>query len=254
MKIALTIAGSDPTGGAGFQADLKTFKSIGVYGLSIPSVLTAQNTIGVCDIYEVFPDFFSTQIDILLKDIQPDALKTGMLYIPDIIKIVVGKIKEYSLRNLVVDPVTVSSSGVSLAKEEVKEVIKKYLLPLSKVITPNINEASVLTDIDIQNEKDVKEAAVILKGYGPESVIITGGHLRGKALDVLFDGDEFLSLENERLEGEYHGTGCVFSAAITAGLALGYGVKEAFIKAKDFTYNAMKSAVTAGKGMKILNV
>ncbi len=252
MKIALSIAGSDPTGGAGLQADLKVFKSMGVYGISIPSAFTAQNTIAVCDIYEIFPDFFSAQIDILLKDIQPHALKTGMLHTPGIIRIVFEKIKEYSLGNLVVDPVTVSSTGVSLAKKEVATVIKNDLFPL--VITPNINEASVFSGIDIRNEKEMKEAAVRLRDYGSENVIITGGHLKEKAVDMLFDGDEFLSLENDKLEGEFHGTGCVFSAVITACIALGFDVKEAFIKAKDFTYNAMKNAIDIGKGMKVLNV
>ncbi len=254
MRIALTIAGSDPTGGAGLQADLKTFKSMGVYGVSIPSVLTAQNTGRVLDIYELPSDFFSTQLDTLLKDIRPDALKTGMLYTPDIVRVVVEKIKGYSLKNLVVDPVTVSSTGVSLIKDGIPEAIKNYLFPLAKVITPNIYEASVLTGIDIQNEDDMKDAIVKLRDYGSEAVIITGGHLHGRALDLLFDGEGFLSLEDERLEGEYHGTGCVFSSVITACLALGYDVKEAAVEAKKFVWGAMKSAVSIGKGLKILNI
>jgi hydroxymethylpyrimidine/phosphomethylpyrimidine kinase len=233
QKIALTIAGSDPTGGAGFQVDLKTFMSMGVYGLSIPSALTAQNTLDVATIHELPPEFFLTQIHTLLKDIKPDALKTGMLYNPDIVRIVVDKIREYSLGNLVVDPVTVSSSGAPLAGEEALEAMKEYLFPLARIITPNLNEASVLSGMYIQNEKDVKEVAVKLRGYGPEAVIITGGHLQGKASDLLFDGEEFLSIENDRLEGEFHGTGCVFSAVITSCLALGYDVKEAFVKAKE---------------------
>jgi hydroxymethylpyrimidine/phosphomethylpyrimidine kinase len=254
QKIALTIAGSDPTGGAGFQADLKTFKAMGVYGLSIPSALTAQNTLDVATVHELPPEFFLAQIDMLLKDIRPDALKTGMLYSPDIVRIVVDKIREYSLGNLVVDPVTVSSSGAPLAGEEALEVMKQYLFPLARIITPNINEATALSEMYVQNEKDVKEVAVKLRGYGPEAVIITGGHLPGKALDLLFDGEEFLYLENDRLEGDFHGTGCVFSSVVTSCLALGYDAKEAFVKAKEFTFNAMKSAVSVGRGMKVLNV
>jgi hydroxymethylpyrimidine/phosphomethylpyrimidine kinase len=254
MKTALTIAGSDPTGGAGFQVDLRTFKSMGVYGISIPSVLTAQNTEGVTYIHELPVDFFMEQIDTLLRDIKPDAVKTGMLYTEEAIEIVASKIKEYSLMNLVIDPVSVSSTGVQLIKDEGLEIIKNHLFPQAGVITPNIYEASVFTGIDIRDEKDIKEAAVRLRGMGPEAVIITGGHLDEKAEDLLFDGEEFLSLKNEMLEGEYHGTGCVFSASIAAGLALGYGLKEAFIKAKDFTYNAMKTAIVAGKGMKVLNI
>ena len=254
QKVALTIAGSDPSGGAGFQADLRTFQAMGVYGLSIPSVLTAQNTEGVSSIYELPPSFFSKQMDTILSDISPDSLKTGMLYSPDIIEIVAEKFRDGSLRNLVVDPVIVSSTGIPLVKQGVSEAMKKSLLPLSRVITPNINEASLLTSMDIRGEKDMKSAAAILRNYGARAVIITGGHLPGRALDLLIDGEEVFAIENEKLEGEFHGTGCVFSAAITSCLALGYDVKEAFVKAKNFTYNAMKSAITFGRGMKILNV
>lgn len=254
MRIALTIAGSDPTGGAGLQIDLKTFTSMGVYGLSIPSILTAQNTNGVFDIYELPTNFFAKQIETLLNDILPDAIKTGMIYSSEIIEVVVDKVRGYSLRNLVVDPVTVSSSGTPLIKDGVLEVMKTLLFPVARVITPNIYEASVLTGIDIHNEEDMKEAAIRILDYGSDSVIITGGHLEDRAIDLLFDGEEFMTLEKEILEGEYHGTGCVFSAVITASLALGYDVKEAFVKAKEFVYNAMRSANSPGKGMRILNV
>jgi hydroxymethylpyrimidine/phosphomethylpyrimidine kinase len=253
LRIALTIAGSDPTGGAGLQADLRTFKSLGVYGLSVPSVLTAQNTEGVYGIQEIPSGFFAEQLDILLKDIRPDALKTGMLYSSDIVKIVSDKIEAYSLQNLVIDPVTVSSTGVLLVEERTLDIVKNVLFPLAKVITPNIYEASVLSGTDIQSEKDMKEAMLKLRGYGPQAVIITGGHMEDKAVDMLFDGEEFLSLENDKLEAEVHGTGCVFSSVVTACLALGYDVKEAFIKAKEFVWNAMRSAVSPGKGMRILN-
>lgn len=254
MQTALTIAGSDPTGGAGFQADLKTFQALGVYGTSVPAVLTAQNTGGVSDIHELPPDFFSSQIDMLLKDIQPDALKTGMLFTLDNVKIVAEKVSEYSLKNLVVDPVTVSSTGVSLAGEGVLEAMKQYLFPLAKTVTPNVFEASVLTGIEIQNNKAVKDAAVKLKSFGPETVIVTGGHLDRNAEDILFDGKEFLTLENKKLEGSFHGTGCMFSAVITACLADGYTIKESFVRAKEFVYSAMKSAHYIGKGMKILHL
>jgi hydroxymethylpyrimidine/phosphomethylpyrimidine kinase len=254
MRIALTIAGSDPTGGAGLQADLKTFKSMGVYGLSIPSVLTVQNTSGVLNIYELPSDFFASQLNILLRDIHPDALKTGMLYSTETIKIAAEKIKQYSLENLVVDPVTVSSTGVSLIKEGAPEAMKHYLFPLARVITPNIYEASLFTGINIQDKEDMKKAAARLRESGPETVIITGGHLQGKALDLLFDGEDFLLLENKKLKGEYHGTGCAFSSVVTASLALGADVKEAAVKAKEVVWKAMKSAVSIGKGMKILDI
>jgi hydroxymethylpyrimidine/phosphomethylpyrimidine kinase len=254
LKIALTIAGSDPTGGAGFQADLRTFRAMGVYGLSIPSVLTSQSTKGVHSIQEIRPEFFETQLDTLLQDIKPDALKTGMLYSSDIVNILSEKYRKYSLSNLVIDPVIVSSTGVLLVKEGVMEAIKEHLMPLAKVITPNINEASVLSGINIHGENEMKEAAVKLKDCGVGAVIITGGHMKEKALDLLFDGEDFLSLENDKLEGEFHGTGCVFSSVIAACLALGYDVKEAFIKAKEFVWIAMRSAISPGKGMKILNI
>lgn len=254
MKIALTIGGSDPTGGAGIQADLKTFKSFGVYGLSIPTALTAQNTNGVTGIYDLPSGFFSNQLDTLLKDIKPDALKTGMLGSSEIIKIIAEKIKQYSLKNLVVDPVTVSSTGVPLVNDRALEFMKDYLFPLAKVITPNIYEASLFTGINIQDEEDMKKAAIKLKGFGPETVIITGGHLERQTIDLLLYEGEFLSLQREKIEGKYHGTGCVFSSAITACLALGYDVRETSVKANEFVWKAIKSAFSIGKGMKILNI
>jgi len=253
-RIALTIAGSDPTGGAGFQSDLRTFSAMGVYGLSIASVLTAQNTGGVHSIQDVPSDFVSSQLEVLLQDIFPDAAKTGMLYGRDVISAIARGIRKYSLTNVVIDPVTVSSTGVTLIEEKGLDVIKGDLFPLAKVITPNIYEAGLLAGMEVGSEEEMKEAAVILKEYGPGSVIITGGHLDDRAMDLLYDGEEFLSLENERLPGEYHGTGCVFSASVTACLALGYDIKEAVIKAKDFTYRAMKNALSVGKGMRLMNV
>jgi len=254
MKTALTIGGSDPTGGAGIQADLKTFKSFGVYGLSIPTALTAQNTNGVTGIYDLPSGFFSNQLDALLKDIKPDALKTGMLSSSEIIKIIAEKIKQYSLKNLVIDPVTVSSTGVPLVNDNALEFMKDYLFPLAKVITPNIYEASLFTGINIQDEEDMKKAAIKLKGFGSETVIITGGHLERQTIDLLLYEGEFLSLQREKIEGQYHGTGCVFSSAITACLALGYDVRETSVKANEFVWKAIKSAFSIGKGMKILNI
>lgn len=254
MKIALTIGGSDPTGGAGIQSDLKTFKSLGVYGLSIPTALTAQNTNGVVDIHDLPPGFFTAQLDTLLRDIRPDAFKTGMLSSKEIIRITAEKIRQYSLKNLVIDPVTVSSTGVSLVKDGALELMKDYLFSSAKVITPNIYEASLFTGINIQNEKDMKKAAAKFIEFGPEAVIITGGHLQDKTTDLLLDGTEFLFFQRQRLDGKYHGTGCVFSSAVTAYLALGCNIREAAIKANGFVWNAIKFAVSIGKGMKILDI
>ncbi len=254
MKTALTIAGSDPTGGAGFQVDLKVFMSVGVYGVSIPSVLTAQSTRGVCAVHEVPTDFFSKQIDCILEDVCPDALKTGMIFSPAIVESIAVKIKEYSLSNLVIDPVTVSSTGVPLIKEGTIDAMKEMLFPLAKVITPNTYEVSLLTGMEVVDEGGMKEAAVKLRELGPETVIITGGHLQDKALDLFFDGDDFILLEGSRLAGDFHGTGCVFSSVITASLAKGYDVKESMVKAKEFTLEAMENAVSVGKGLRILNI
>jgi hydroxymethylpyrimidine/phosphomethylpyrimidine kinase len=225
---------------------------MGVYGLSIPAVLTAQNTEGVHCVHEVSADFVSEQMDVLLRDIRPDAVKTGMLYAFDTVQVIARKARQYSLDKLVVDPVTVSSTGVMLVEEKGMDIIRDDLFPLAKVITPNIYEAGVFAGMVIENAEDMKVAAIKLRKFGPEIVIITGGHLEDKAMDMLFDGNEFVFIENERLEGEFHGTGCVFSASLTSGLALGYEVNEAFIKAKDFTFSAMKSAISVGRGMKLL--
>ena len=254
MKTALTIAGSDPTGGAGLQADLMVFKALGVNGVSIVSIITAQNTEGVVDIYELPAGSLASQITTLLNDLKPDALKTGMLYTTDNVTIISEHIESYALKNLVIDPVTVSSTGVPLAGEGLTEALKKYLFPLARVITPNINEAALFSGVNIRSDKDLKEAAVRLMGLGPKSVIITGGHMKDTAMDLLYDGEEFMTLENDQIYGEFHGTGCAFSAAITACLALGYSLKESFIEAKDVVYKAMKSAKSPGKGLKILNI
>ncbi|MBI4698908.1 MAG: bifunctional hydroxymethylpyrimidine kinase/phosphomethylpyrimidine kinase [Nitrospirae bacterium] len=254
MKTALTIGGSDPTGGAGIQADLKTFKSFGVYGLCIPSALTAQNTTGVFEIHDLPPGFFLQQLETLLSDIRPDSSKTGMLSNIVVVEIVVRTINKYSLKNLVIDPVTISSTGVPLIKGKALDFIISHLFPLAKTITPNIHEASLITGMNIADEVDMKKAAVKLIGLGPETVIITGGHLHGKTADLFFDGSEFISLHRDKFEGEYHGTGCVFSSAITAGLALGLDIKEAAVKANEFVWNAIRSAISIGKGMKVPDI
>ncbi len=254
MKSALTIAGSDPTGGAGLQADLRVFKAFGVHGLSIASALTAQNTEGVSSILPVDRNFFAEQLNILLKDIMPDAVKTGMLYSKQLAGVVAETIRRYSLKNLVIDPVTVSSSGVSLVEDGTLDAIREQLFPLAKVITPNIYEASVLTGISIEDVTQMEESARELKKMGPENVVITGGHLEGKALDLYYDGFSFFRVESAKREGEYHGTGCAFSAAVTALLATGHSTLESVRKTKEFMDDAVKNAYHLGKGMGLLNL
>jgi hydroxymethylpyrimidine/phosphomethylpyrimidine kinase len=254
MKSALTIAGSDPTGGAGLQADLKVFKSFGVHGISVASSLTAQNTMGVNSMLPVDKDFFEEQIDVLLSDIRPDAIKTGMLYGKWTIEIISDRIKKHSLKNLVVDPVTVSSSGKSLAEGGTLDAMRERLFPLARVITPNIYEASVLTGINIEDILDMEDAAKRLKDMGSEIVIITGGHMEKIALDLYYDGYDFNRIESPKSEGEYHGTGCAFSAAITASLALGHTTLESTKKAKEFMNYAIRKAYHLGHGMGLLNL
>lgn len=253
MRTALTIAGSDPTGGAGLQADLKVFRAFDVHGLTIMSAVTAQNTVGVESVLPVEKDFLKIQFHTLLSDIRPHAVKLGMLYSTWAIELVAGAIKEYSLSNLVIDPVTVSSSGKTLVADGTLDSIREKLFPLAKVITPNIYEASVLTGLRIEERKDMEEAAKILKDMGTEVVVITGGHLETIALDLYYDG-EFHDVESEKIKGEYHGTGCAFSAAITASLALGHVPLESVRRAKEFINNAIRKAYYPGKGMGLLYI
>lgn len=254
MKSALTIAGSDPTSGAGLQADLKVFRTFRVYGLSVASALTAQNTEGVDAVLPIERDFFRRQLDVLLSDIKPDALKTGMLYSSFIVDIVADVVKKYSLKNLIVDPVTVSSSGMSLVEEGTLDMIREKLFPLARIITPNIYEASVFTGMTIDTVNDMEAASRKLKDMGTEIVIITGGHLETLALDVYYDGSDFFRLESAKTEGEFHGTGCAFSSALTALLALGHVPLEAARRAKEFINEAIKKAYHLGKGMGLLNL
>lgn len=254
MNSVLTIAGSDPTGGAGLQVDLKVFALLGIHGLSVPSVLTAQSTTGVGQIFSIDRDFFHDQMNMLLSDIRPDAVKTGMLYSMWAVEEVALAVREFSLGNLVVDPVTVSSTGASLVEDGMLDKLRERLFPVSKVITPNIYEASVLTGMNIENEEDMRKAAAKLKDFGPEVVVITGGHLEKSTLDLYYDGTDFHVMAGPKISGEYHGTGCAFSAAIAAHLALGKSSLESVKKAKELVTSAIRGAYRIGKGMWLLKV
>jgi len=253
MKTALTIAGSDPTGGAGLQADLKVFSAFGVHGLTVLSALTAQNSEGVDTLFPVDRDCIERQIHVLLSDIRPHAIKLGMLYKTTTVELVAEVFNKYSLNNLVIDPVTVSSSGMNLVEDDMLDVLIDELFPLSKVITPNIHEASVLAGKEIKDKKDMEDAVKVLKEMGPEVIVITGGHLGETASDLYYDGEVHI-LEGAKMKGEYHGTGCVFSAVITALLALDHSPLEAVSRAKDFVKNAMEKAYRPGRGMAFLHV
>ncbi len=245
----LTIAGSDSGGGAGIQADLKTITVLGGFGMSVLTALTAQNTLGVHGIHEVPLPFIEAQFDAVVSDIGVDAAKTGMLSSADIIRTVAGKIRQYGIEKLVVDPVMVAKGGARLLREEAKDALVRDLLPLAFVLTPNIPEAEALCGKRISSPQDMKDAAGILHGMGPRHVVIKGGHLEGEAVDLLFDGRECRVLAAERIETkDTHGTGCTFSAAIATGLALGMTVREAVERAKDYITTAIRYGLRIGGG------
>lgn len=254
MKIALTVGGSDPSGGAGIQADLKTFQALGVYGVSLTAELTAQSTEGISEIFHIPLDFFERQFDTLLGDVRPDSVKTGMLARRDAIRITGEMVKKYSLKNLVIDPVALSSTGVRLIEDDALERIRDDLFPLARAVTPNMYEASLLTGLAIHDEEDMKKAAVKIREQGPANVIVTGGHGKETATDLFFDGHEFLFLQREKVAGEHHGTGCIFSSALAAGYALGLNSRECAVRANDFVWKRLGSALSIGRGMKVLNI
>jgi hydroxymethylpyrimidine kinase/phosphomethylpyrimidine kinase len=250
VKTALTVAGSDPSGGAGIQADLKTFSRFRVYGMSVLTALTAQNTLGVEGVMEVPPAFVERQLDAVLTDIQVDAMKTGMLWSAGTVEVVADKVKRCRIRNLVVDPVIASTSGAALLDPEGIAILRSKLLPLALIVTPNRHETEVLIGRAMTSPDDIEEAALQIHAKGPQFVLIKGGHWEGAdATDVLFDGKDFSYLRSERLESRNtHGTGCVLSAAIAAELAAGKGVKEAVQEAKAFITEAIKNGLSPGRG------
>jgi hydroxymethylpyrimidine/phosphomethylpyrimidine kinase len=249
VRKALTVAGSDPGGGAGIQADLKTFSAFHIYGMSVITALTAQNTTGVCGVLDVEAGFVTRQLDAVLTDLPPDAVKTGMLSNASIIEAVASRLREYRVANVVVDPVMTSKSGVSLLQAEAVAVLRSSLLPLSLIVTPNTEEARTLAGVPVDSIAHMEEAARIIHGMGPKFVLIKGGHLAGDAVDVLFDGDRFSRFVQKRIPArDSHGTGCVLSAAITAQLALGKPVEEAVRVAKDFVTEAIRHGLRIGKG------
>ncbi len=252
-KAALSIAGSDPSGGAGIQADLKVFALLGVYGMAVPAAFTAQSTIKVFSVKSRPAASVQGELDALTSDITPDALKTGMLYSAGVILAVAEAVRRYRLTNLVVDPVMISSSGKRLLKKDAEDALIGELFPLALVVMPNVAEASKLAGMEIKSLKDAEEAAARIKKLGPKNVLIKGGHLpggagAGEAVDVLFDGKNFIHFKGRRVAKEIHGAGCVYSAAITAGLARGLTVQEAVAAAKKFISKAIQIAEPVGHG------
>ncbi len=253
IPCALTIAGSDTGGGAGIQADLKTFSALGVHGLSVITALTAQNTRGVFGILEISPEFIGKQIDVVASDFDVEWAKTGMLSNSGIINVVRRKTKKHRLR-LVVDPVMVSATGHPLLKDDAMEALIG-LLARAELATPNIPEAQKLSGMKINSVKKIEEAAKIIHKMGPEAVLIKGGHLKGRtATDILYDGKKFQKFEGDRIEaGAIHGTGCSFSSAITAELAKGEQLKTAVQKTKKFIESSIKASLEVGKGVRPVN-
>ena len=248
---ALTIAGSDSVGGAGIQADLKTFAAFNVYGMSAITSVTAQNTMGVRAIYDIPPEMVRKQIEAVMEDIGVNAVKTGMLSNSSIIETVADTIKKYHLEKLVTDPVMVAKSGSPLLEDEAKATLIKKLLPLVYIVTPNIFEAEIISGISITSIKDAEKAAALIYQKGPKNVLVKGGHLfTKKAVDILFDGSEYHYYKSERIDTKStHGTGCTLSAAITAGLAKGLDVQRAIEIAKDYINRAISEAPPGiGKG------
>ncbi|MGI9859907.1 bifunctional hydroxymethylpyrimidine kinase/phosphomethylpyrimidine kinase [Moorella naiadis] len=249
MDKALTIAGSDSGGGAGIEADLKTFAALRVYGTCVITSVTAQNTLGVQGVFDLPPEFVGRQLDSVLSDIGADAVKTGMLANSGIIEVVAAKVREYGLKKLVIDPVMVAKSGDLLLAREARQALKEKLLPLALVITPNLDEARVLTGREISNEEEMAAAARELYDLGVPYVVIKGGHLTGAATDILFDGQEIRTFTTPRLDNRHtHGTGCTFSAALAAFLARELPVPEAVAGAKDYITRAIRQARAIGQG------
>lgn len=249
MKTALTIAGSDSSGGAGIQADLKTMTVHGVYGMSAITAITAQNTAGVYGILEVDKDFLIKQIDSVFTDIFPDAVKTGMLSSSEIIITVADKLKEYKARNIVVDPVMVSTSGAKLISEEAIDTLKERLLGAADLITPNIPEAEVLSGIKINSKEDMAKAADIIYAKFGCAVLCKGGHGVSDADDLLFDGKGFTWLFGERINNpNTHGTGCTLSSAIASNLAQGRSLETSVKYAKAYISEALGAMLDLGKG------
>ena len=249
MNTALTIAGSDCSGGAGIQADLKTMTVNGVYGMSAITALTAQNTTGVTGIMEVTPEFLEQQLDAIFTDIYPDAIKTGMVSSSELIRVISAKIKQYDATNIVVDPVMVATSGAKLISDEAIDTLKEHLLPLATVITPNIPEAEVLSDMKITSEDDMVTAAkVIFERFGC-AVLCKGGHQVNDANDLLYTADGLVWFKGKRIDNpNTHGTGCTLSSAIASNLAKGETLENAVKNAKDYISGALAAMLDLGKG------
>lgn len=254
MKKVLAIAGSDCSGGAGIQADLKTMTAHKVYGMSVITALTAQNTTGVFGVLESTPEFVAAQLDAVFTDIRPDAVKIGMVSNSRIIEVIVQKLREYEAVNIVVDPVMISTSGSKLLNDEAMEAVISRLIVCAGIITPNIPEAEALTGLHIESQQDMLAAAQKIAGMIPGAVLIKGGHLHDTANDLLFQNGQAHWFTSERVNNpNTHGTGCTLSSAIACNLALGHDLAASVQNAKDYVLGALRANLDLGRGSGPLN-
>jgi len=250
---ALTIAGSDSGGGAGIQADLKTFSAFRVFGMSVLTAVTAQNSVGVSGVHDLPPEFVARQLDAVLDDFGADAVKLGMLSTAGIIHAMAERLAAYRQARIVLDPVMISKSGDPLLQPAARAALLEAMLPLADVVTPNLHEASVLADIPVATEADMEEAARRIHARGPRHVLVKGGHLKDSATDLLWDGRAFTRFPGPRLSSNNtHGTGCTLSAAIAAGLAHGRPLADAVREAKAYVTAAIREGFPVGHGVGVL--
>ena len=252
MKKVLSIAGSDCSGGAGIQADLKTFSAHGVFGMSVIVSIVAENTSRVIDIQDVTPDMIEKQIDAVFEDIEVNAVKVGMLSTPSCMKAVAGKLRQYEPENVIIDPVMYAKNGCPLMAPDATDELIATIIPLAKILTPNIPEAEKISGVTIENSAKMKDAARRIYSMGCKNVLVKGGHALKDAevaLDILFDGENFYRFEAPRIETKNtHGTGCTYSSAIASNLALGLNMQSAVAAAKEYVTTAIRRSLPIGKG------
>ncbi len=250
MRNLLTIAGSDSCGGAGIQADLKTFSAHGVYGMSVITAVTAQNTQGVFAVQDIKPEIIEAQIDAIFQDIEVHGIKIGMVSQIDTIKAIAKKIRQYKPTNVVVDPVMISKSGYDLLQTEAKATLVEELISLADLLTPNLPEAEAITKMKIESIEEMKLAAKKIYDMGAKNILIKGGHLPDSAVDILYDGKEFTLFESKRIDTKNtHGTGCTLSSSIAANLGKGFDMKTALELSKQYITIAIEHSIELGKGV-----
>ena len=249
MKTALTIAGSDCSGGAGIQADIKTMTMNGVYAMSAITALTAQNTTGVRSILESTPEFLKDQIDAVFEDIRPDAVKIGMVSSGELVRVIADRLQTHKAKNIVVDPVMIASSGSALMKSDAVKILTEELLPIASLVTPNIPEANVLSEMVIANREDMLTAAKKIGNSFGCAVLLKGGHSINDANDLLYANGEYRWFEGKRIDNSNtHGTGCTLSSAIAANLAKGFSLAESVQRAKEYISGALSAMLDLGHG------